>query len=496
MFNELALIIIGVLALSFGAIASPVPFADADVERSAAIEAEKNGNIEEALLHYETILDSTKTAALARLPLRSKIAELKQKVAPNTDPSKAGVWKVKAVIIRTLDYKWTDEDGKEHHALNTFTDEEVEMIRKGMEGYQKLVWDYTDGNLRIEWDLVVAERSLKELSYDKDWGHCPYNFLVMPVISDLVEYGTADTVMVYIKMWVAEGEKGESVPVNYLADCTGVDFCTNGATYVGYCSGNGGCMSPSGEVQLHEWLHAAEMSISWVHGYPHEEGLGPVDWTSDVPQHEEPSGCFKRQPGQEGGLPVYHHMMRDHVTRKMWRESPLFNRSDNPWLSTDIRDWLVIGPFSGKDKPFGGLNEAFIDEPGAAPKLGAKIAGKEWKLALAPGRFPNLANIVGAVEKNQVCYAAFTVESDSEQLAILTNIRNGGCKIWQNGKLILDSPWNRENASVPNTLDISLQKGKNLFLVKLNDVLCDWAFNLKISDMGGGMLPGVKFVLP
>ena len=196
-----------------------MPFADANKERAAAIKAEKKGDYAAALLHYENILDSTKTDALTRLGLRNKIAELKPKVAPNTDPAKAGVWKVKAFVIRTLDYKWTDKDGKQHHTINTIRDEEVEMIRKGMKGFEDLVWDYTDGNLRIQWELMVVERSLNTLVNDKDWGHCPWPDAVMPVITDLVEYGEVDTIMVYVKTRVGEGEPGECLPLGFLADC-------------------------------------------------------------------------------------------------------------------------------------------------------------------------------------------------------------------------------------------------------------------------------------
>jgi hypothetical protein len=180
----------------------------------------------------------------------------------------------------------------------------------------------------------------------------------------------------------------------------------------------------------------------------------------------------------------------------MWREAPIYRKSDNAWLSDYVRDFIVLGPFPGENKPFGGLNDKFIKETKVEPKLGTVTSGKEWKIASAPARFPNFANIVGITKQNEVCYAAFAVESEKEQVAVLRTKREGGCKIWQDGKLILDSPWKRTFDTEPNTIDVNLKAGKNVFLVKLNNVAGDWAFDLKMIDLWGNSLQGVKFTLP
>lgn len=482
----------GVL-LTGSAFAAPVQVPDADKERAAAVEAMKKGDLDGSVLHYENILDSTKTDQLTRIQLRSKIAEYKPLIAPNTDPAKAGVWKCKAFVIRTLDYKYKDKEGREHHAIHTFTNEEIEGFRSAMKGFQDLVWKFTAGNLRIEWDLQVLERTITTLSYDETWGYCPWATMTMPVVTDQLKYGEADTVMVYVKMWKGKGETSESVPCRFLADCSGVQPCTKGSTYIIFNSDGAQCGDPSGETQLHEWLHAVDMAMSWVHNYPKE---GSMDWTSDGGDYEISSGCYKLQPTEKGWMPVYLHQMRDHVTRKMWRECSIFQKADNVWLNDYVRDYLVLGSFSGEGKPLGGLNQSFIDEKNTVPKLGAKVGGMEWKLASAPGKYPNFAAILGTTEANQNCYAAFAIESDKDQVAVIRTQRDGGCKMWQDGKLILDSPQNRAWDTDPNVIDVNLKKGKNVFLIKLNNFTCDWAFNLKVTGTDNNSLPGVKFTLP
>ncbi len=235
------------------------------------------------------------------------------------------------------------------------------------------------------------------------------------------------------------------------------------------------------------------MSICWAHGYPAD---GPGDWTSDGADYEEGTGCFKRKPGEDGELPIYKHQMREHITRRIWRECAIFNKENNPWLTDCVREYLVIGPFPGDDKPYGGLNHPYINESKGSPKLNSEVGGKIWKLASAPGRYPNIGGILGVTEPDKVCYAAFAVESDTEQIAVIRTQRNGGWKIWQDGKLILDSPWNRTFDTEPNTIDVQLKKGKNIFLVKLNNVACDWAFYIRMTDLTGQPLSGAKFTLP
>lgn len=481
------------ILLAGNVFAAQVPFPDADKERAAAIEAEKNGDLAAATLHYENIYDSTKTDQLTRVQLMAKLAELKSKIAPNTDPAKAAVWKCKVFVIRTVDFNYKDKDGKEHHVVHNFTEDNINDIRTALKGFQDRVWEYTDGNLRVDVDLVVLERKYSNYVFDKDWGYCAWADVTMPVVADQLKFGEADTVMVFIKTWLNKGEEGEPLPCYFLGDTTGIQACTKGATYMIFNAGSKQCVDPTGEVQLHEWLHAVDMSMAWVHGYPKD---GPMDWTSDGGDSEVANGCYKLEPNQKGWMPFYKHEMREHVTRKMWQDSPIYKKSDNPWLNDYVRDFLVLGTFAGKDKPAGGLEQAFIDESKVTAKLGAKAGGKKWKLASAPGKFPNFANIIDATASNQVCYASFAIESEKEQTAVIKMQRDGGCKMWQDGKLILDSPFDRTWDTDPNTIDVKLKPGKNVFLIKLNNVACDWAFNVKVTGTDNNMLPNAKFTLP
>ena len=71
---------------------------DAQAERAAAVKAEQASDWDSALLHYENIYDSTPTTPEQRVELRHKFEELHPKVKPNTDPAKAGLYKILSLI--------------------------------------------------------------------------------------------------------------------------------------------------------------------------------------------------------------------------------------------------------------------------------------------------------------------------------------------------------------------------------------------------------------
>ena len=90
-----------------------VALATPDTEFKAARQAKQDGDIETALLHYENLLDAarSRTKTTTRAMLYARLGELKRKLHPNTDPAKAGEWKVKAYAFRTTDVRWKDDKG-------------------------------------------------------------------------------------------------------------------------------------------------------------------------------------------------------------------------------------------------------------------------------------------------------------------------------------------------------------------------------------------------
>ncbi|HEY5911578.1 MAG TPA: hypothetical protein VJA21_13345 [Verrucomicrobiae bacterium] len=321
----------GWAAVLFGAQLALAGVAQAEADLAAARRAEQREDWTAALLEYESVYDSTCTDEATRAELRRKFAKLRAKVPANSDPAKAGVWKVKAFAFRELDFSWKDKQGKDHHAQYRYREDELDRLRRGMAGFAGRVWDFTSGNLRIDWDLKIIDTPLKQLDgEDSFW---PGPDACMPHLAGL-ERGDMDTVMVFVKVFgdAAKGEASDEVPQMLLGGAIGIsDPLTKGATYIGFNWGTGTADNePDGEPMLHEWLHSAQWGLEDFQGYP--RGLM---FTSDGGRMEGETGgdaCYRRQPSETSWMRFYSHLMRDHVTRRMWRELTLRHPPENVWL--------------------------------------------------------------------------------------------------------------------------------------------------------------------
>ena len=184
--------LIGTIAVALAHQAMAAPMLDGKAEYALAEQAENQSDWDAALLHYENVYDSSPTTPEQRVALRRKFLELRPKVGPNTDPAKAGVFRIKVYVFRTVDVTLT-VDGKEKRVTNTYPDSAIEEIRAVDESFTKQVWEHTLGNLRVEWDLTVIEEPLTKVDGWPDPGNCAPHF------RDL-EPGKHDVVMVYAPM--------------------------------------------------------------------------------------------------------------------------------------------------------------------------------------------------------------------------------------------------------------------------------------------------------
>jgi len=294
----------------------------------AAAEARQDWST--ALSYYEHIYDSTRTDDATRSRLRTKFAELRPKVPPNTDPAKAGVWKVRAYVFRELDFTWKDKSGKEVRSQHRYRKEELDRIQRGMAAFAKRIWDFSDGNLRIEWTLKIIEQPLTKLDGEDSFWPGPDS--CMPFFTDL-KPGQVDTIMVFAKAWgdKDKGDTGIEVPQMLLGGTFGsLGALTKDATYIGFNWGSGTANNePDGEPMVHEWLHAAQWGLEDYQGYP--SGLM---FTSDGGRMEGEEGgdpCYRRRKEETSWMRFYQHLMRDHVTRRMWRELSVTRPATNVW---------------------------------------------------------------------------------------------------------------------------------------------------------------------
>ncbi|MBQ2791072.1 MAG: hypothetical protein IJE97_15660, partial [Thermoguttaceae bacterium] len=165
--------------------------------RLAALERlEKTEDWEDALKYAERIYETLPLDDATRQLLRGKFDVLRQKVAPNRDPAQAGVWKVRAFVVRSLDFTWQDGDAT-RRAQYVYDDEEIERIRRGMAGFAAFVEKFSDGWLRIEWTLEVVEKTATEMS-DVDGRYWAGPTAILPLLPE-IPVNSTDTIMTFVK---------------------------------------------------------------------------------------------------------------------------------------------------------------------------------------------------------------------------------------------------------------------------------------------------------
>jgi putative membrane-bound dehydrogenase-like protein len=143
--------------------------------------------------------------------------------------------------------------------------------------------------------------------------------------------------------------------------------------------------------------------------------------------------------------------------------------------SFTVPAWDLVGPFDNGEG-MAGLDKVYPPEKelGKAIDLKAEHAGKHGKVKWTTIR-PNTAGYVdlaahhGEKSPQTVTYLATKVESPSEQKAELSLGSDDGAKVWVNGTLVHTSRATRAAAPDQERVTITLKKGVNQVMVKINN---------------------------
>jgi hypothetical protein len=154
------------------------------------------------------------------------------------------------------------------------------------------------------------------------------------------------------------------------------------------------------------------------------------------------------------------------------------------WINTP-GTWDVIGPFPGR--PSKGLDTAYGPERSAEPKRqymhGANIL--QWRpVSACAGDYIDLASVV-AQEEFVVAYASTVFESPIEQNATLLIGSDDGCKIWLNDELVSEVRMNRRYRPAEDRIPVTLRKGANRLLIKIEQATEAWGFSCDVVDAEG-----------
>ncbi|MFQ6041535.1 MAG: serine hydrolase [Candidatus Poribacteria bacterium] len=160
-------------------------------------------------------------------------------------------------------------------------------------------------------------------------------------------------------------------------------------------------------------------------------------------------------------------------------------------LDEFMKTWLVLGPIPVSDGETTPDEEAqkkafkvdFLVEQGGEsgihpePDLVQKIGDEEytWQLVHADNDIVNLVEVYGEKEF-VVAYAWAEIEAPEPTKVLLGIGSDDGVKVWMNGELVHENWIGRPVNKDDDLVGVTLQKGKNQLLLKVQNQRFDWGF--------------------
>jgi len=161
-----------------------------------------------------------------------------------------------------------------------------------------------------------------------------------------------------------------------------------------------------------------------------------------------------------------------------------------------IRNWLVLGPFTyetgkhGGDQDQGAAKVEFVpNESGLTPTEGAEVGGKKWqryarKSYTVDPEFVDLDEFYGGPDYCAAYLGCYVYAPQDLANASLCIGSDDYAVIWINGKKVFTYDLKRR-APVPDQdtiKNVSLNRGKNVMIVKVVDVVKRWGFYGRFAD--------------
>jgi hypothetical protein len=184
----------------------------------------------------------------------------------------------------------------------------------------------------------------------------------------------------------------------------------------------------------------------------------------------------------------------DQVNRIADRLRHFGEKVDLPRHFGFITAWHVIGPFDNRDKKgFAAVYPPEREINLATPSPGKDAAEVGWKAFASTDDFGQV-DLNRAVGKHMraVAYAAAEFESERSRPVELRMATENACKLWLNGKLLLESEVYHSSTGMDQfTGRGEMKAGRNLILVKIcqNEQTEEWAqvwqFQLRVCDAIG-----------
>ncbi len=279
-----------------------VPCTETRIYLERAERAEREKDWEDALDSWERVLDACPSTPEEREEARRRAAPLREKVDVPVAPHQ---WKLLAVLVQRTEVEWTGDDGRDAVLRAELSDENQEQVREALASLEKRVSEWTSGRVQLVWRLELVGETQRQ--FEPVRGKPPFHSTpgTLGPASEAARRGEQfDSVFVYVK--TQEHADGDALPlreeVQSLDPSQGPQgaFWTDLAIRVQH--------DPSGEVELREWLGQVQWRLRNRRGFPKDL----------LPPLEGPDPDFEARPGERSALRYFQHLMRDHVTRRVW----------------------------------------------------------------------------------------------------------------------------------------------------------------------------------
>jgi hypothetical protein len=151
-----------------------------------------------------------------------------------------------------------------------------------------------------------------------------------------------------------------------------------------------------------------------------------------------------------------------------------------------VTSWLVAGPY----KENGKNGEAVFKQV-----FPAETGNRDVKWTrLTSGINTEDINLEAQLGGHDNCcaYVKASLDSPAEQSARLELGSDDGIKAWLNGKLVHENMANRGCTPGEDSVKVTLDKGRNVLLLKIVDNTGHWAFSCRLRGDNGMPIEGLK----
>ncbi len=163
-----------------------------------------------------------------------------------------------------------------------------------------------------------------------------------------------------------------------------------------------------------------------------------------------------------------------------------------------ITRWKVIGPFDNEGG--NGFDTEYPPEKEYDPEAlyPGKVRDVGWRNFPAISQLEGYQNfrVIFTPESNSTAYAMARVYAAKTQKALLVLAAGGSLKLWHNGEQV--AAWSEERPArrIQTVVPITLKRGINTLLVKVNGREGDWGFRVGLLNAKGQALPKLPGLTP